>query len=110
VVVNLDLIHSDDCESWQSYGEMDRSPVYSSARETTGSCAHARFHDYPQLERSASGLDVPQHFVTTVLYDVPLLQKVALFRTPFSVAGKSPPSSPHSPIFPCNVSNNIDYY
>jgi hypothetical protein len=67
-----------------------------------------RLHDYPQLERSASGLVVPSTSLLTSSTTFPSSRKVAFFRTPFSVAGKSPLSSPHSPIFPGNVSNNID--
>jgi len=63
---------------------------------------------FPQLERSVSGLDVPQRFVTTVLYDIPLFQKSGtLLHTALGGWQVSTIVTAQSG-FPGNVSNNID--
>jgi hypothetical protein len=60
------------------------------------------------LERSVCGFDVPQRFVTTVLYDIPLFQKSrALLRYPLGGWQVSTIFTAQSG-FPGNVTNNID--
>jgi len=60
------------------------------------------------LERSVCGFDVPQRFVTTVLYDIPFFKKSrALVRYPLAGWQVSTIVTAQSG-FPGNVSNNVD--